>query len=277
MPYAELLASVNQEIAIMQALSHHPNCIKLAGYTEKPLSVIMKRYDRSLFHLVLAYPRYTTDSSEYYALKSYIKVDSRLKKGLLVKGFELLPEIALHLAWGMANGMAEMHRLGILHRDLKSANVLMEYRPGSNGSSDQPVWMRDPSLSKMSEKVSGIMSQSSLAGALGWGRDARGRPFCPVNPIICDFGLAKMIRKNGRTEENGLAPDAVKGMREAVAVGISYRYAAPEAFVRMRAKGGRDIEEKRPVGMFYHLGVVLSEFNSRCLRFRGDVLGNVGA
>ena len=120
MPFAELKVAVNQEIAIMQALSHHPNCIKLVGYTDSPLSIITKKYDRSLFNLVLAPAKYTINSPEYYALKPYIKHESRLKAGLLVKGFELLPEISLHIAWGMANGMAEMHRLGLLHRDLKS-------------------------------------------------------------------------------------------------------------------------------------------------------------
>ena len=81
---------------------------------------------------------------------------------------------------------------------------------------------------------------------------------CPVNPVICDFGLAKMIKDtsvNGSSKqlkEDGsslLNGSAVKGMREANAVGISYRYAAPEAFNRMYQKKSNEVEAK-PVGTY---------------------------
>jgi hypothetical protein len=52
-----------------------------------------------------------------------------------------------------------------------------------------------------------------------------------------------MIRQGG----NDLGATAVKGMREANAIGISYRYAAPEAFDRMYRKNGR-VDEGKPVG-----------------------------
>ena len=160
----------------MQSLSGHPNIITLVGYTDEPLSITTKQYDRSLFGLVMSLARYAKNSTEYDMLKRFMKSDSKLKKGLLVKGFDLLPEISLHIAWGMANGMGEMHRLGILHRDLKSANVLLEYKPLAGGGGDQPHWMTDPALSQMVTKISGILGQSSLAGGVGWGKDPAGRP-----------------------------------------------------------------------------------------------------
>jgi hypothetical protein len=69
---------------------------------------------------------------------------------------------------------------------------------------------------------------------------------CPVNPIICDFGLSKMMKKEGA---EGVQATLADGMEETNAVGISHRYAAPEAFNRMYQKKGQD-EEGKPVGMF---------------------------
>jgi serine/threonine protein kinase len=87
----------------------------------------------------------------------------------------MLPEIALHLAYGMASGMAEMHRQHILHRDLKSANVLLELRPLLSGG-DKPLWMNDPKLAEMAKKISGVLGQNSLAGGVGWGVESNGKP-----------------------------------------------------------------------------------------------------
>lgn len=65
-----------------------------------------------------------------------------------------------------------------------------------------------------------------------------------MNAVICDFGLAKMIKENN---SESLSTGIVKGMKEVQAVGISYRYAAPEAFNRMYHKSSK-VEEGRPVG-----------------------------
>ena len=54
-----------------------------------------------------------------------------------------------------------------------------------------------------------------------------------------------MIKQNG---ESGLGKNAVEGMKEIAAIGISYRYAAPEAFNRMHLKGGIT-DEGKPVGI----------------------------
>ncbi len=67
---------------------------------------------------------------------------------------------------------------------------------------------------------------------------------CPVNPVICDFGLAKTIKAAPDDLEAGTW---VKGLSVTSAVGISYRYAAPEAFNRMYHKHGQ-VEEAKPVG-----------------------------
>lgn len=262
MAFAELKTTVFQEIAIMYALINHSNIITLVGFTEEPLSIVTKLYDRNLFSLCMALPEYASESAGLDALKNFMKADSKLKKGIIVKGFEMLPEIALHLAWGMASGMAEMHDKGILHRDLKSANVLLELKHLSGGG-EKPPWMADARLENMSRKISGLMGQNSLAGGVGWGNDAAGRPYCPIVPIVCDFGLAKMIKQVGG--ENELGSTAVKGMHEAHAIGISYRYAAPEAFNRMYQKSGKS-DEAKPVDV-YAFAVMCWEMMERKVPF----------
>jgi serine/threonine protein kinase len=73
-----------------------------------------------------------------------------------------------------------------------------------------------------------------------------------VNPVICDFGLAKFIKKPG---EFDLSSVSVKGMKDISAVGISYRYAAPEAFNRMYQKQGL-VDEAKPVDVYAYAVMV---------------------
>lgn len=264
MAFSELKKVVFQEIAIMQALAHHSNVITLIGYTEEPLSIITRLYDRNLFNVIMAYPEYATSEADYVALKQFVKTDSKLRKGLIVKGFELLPELALHFAWGVAAGMAEMHKAGILHRDLKSANVLVELKNFQGGSAwaDKPAWMNDPKMATMAKKISGMFGQNSLAGGVGWGNGPNGKPVCPINPVVCDFGLAKRIKRNGQYEE--VVPE-LANISDEGAVGISYKYAAPEAFNRMQHRGAI-ADESKPVDV-YAFAVIVWEMLERKIPF----------
>jgi hypothetical protein len=68
-----------------------------------------------------------------------------------------------------------------------------------------------------------------------------------------------MTKKPG---EFDLSAVAVKGMKDISAVGISYRYAAPEAFNRMYQKNGFN-DEGKPVGKYGSL-YNLRRFRVRC-------------
>jgi hypothetical protein len=167
----------------MKLLGHHPNIIRLVGYTEEPLTITTKLYEQNLHGLVANLAQYADLTADMdSALAKHIWKESKLK-GLLVGGFEMLPEISLHLAWSIASGMAELHRFNILHRDLKSANILIETIPLFAGRDRQP-WSIAESLTPLAREISGLMNQNSLAGGLGWGKDSRiGRP-CTYNIII---------------------------------------------------------------------------------------------
>jgi serine/threonine protein kinase len=86
MSFNDLKTLVYQEIAIMNSLIHHPNIITLVGFTEEPLSIVMKMYERTLFSLCMSSPDYAVDSAELESLRHAVKTESRMKKAILVKG-----------------------------------------------------------------------------------------------------------------------------------------------------------------------------------------------
>jgi hypothetical protein len=87
MPFNELKTTVYQEIAIMHSMTNHPNIIKLIGFTEEPLSIVTKMYDRNLFTLAMAQPAYAAGSQDTALLRDVLKVNSKLlDKGVIIKG-----------------------------------------------------------------------------------------------------------------------------------------------------------------------------------------------
>jgi serine/threonine protein kinase len=86
----------NREVSIMWSLNFNPNIAMLLGYTENPPCIVIKLYD--------------------YDLDALIHVDqtrlSLMEKILIFRD--------------VARGLAGMHELNICHRDIKSANVLID-------------------------------------------------------------------------------------------------------------------------------------------------------
>ena len=82
----------------IRALHHHKNIVGLIGFSEEPYTIVLKRYDRSLFDAVL---------------------DRRL---------EINAQTTLFFCYCIADGMAEMHQLGMIHRDLKSGTLFTIFR-----------------------------------------------------------------------------------------------------------------------------------------------------
>jgi len=86
----------NREVSIMWSLNFNPNIALLIGYTENPPCIVIKLYD--------------------YDLCTLIHVDqTRLS---LMEKTSIFRDIA--------HGLAGMHELNICHRDIKSANILID-------------------------------------------------------------------------------------------------------------------------------------------------------
>lgn len=85
-----------EEIAVIWSLNTNSNVVALIGYCQKPKCIITKLY--------------TTDLSKF--------IHEKLSKILTSEAFSIVSDIV--------KGMANIHVSGIAHRDLKSANILIE-------------------------------------------------------------------------------------------------------------------------------------------------------
>lgn len=85
-----------QEISIMWSVHDHPNVIMLIGYSLNPRCIVTKLYETDLFQLVQN-PK-----------------------------MEIISHMSMMISLDIAMGMTAVHRAGIIHRDLKSPNILME-------------------------------------------------------------------------------------------------------------------------------------------------------
>ena len=86
------------------------------------------------------------------------KAGSRFAKGSLVtRAWRAMAGWFLAILRGISNGMAFLHKHGVAHRDLKSANVrhLCIYAPLLNGISLTGITCADDSLSEWASCVSG--------------------------------------------------------------------------------------------------------------------------
>jgi len=86
----------HQEIAIMWSVNSDINVISLIGYCIQPRCIITKLYKTDLFKLVHT------------------------------ETIDLTTAMAYHITRDIVSGMRSVHQAGVVHRDLKSPNILLE-------------------------------------------------------------------------------------------------------------------------------------------------------
>jgi serine/threonine protein kinase len=128
-PEDEFVRSVHQEISIMYAMETYPNIIQLLAFCEKPFAIITKLYAGNL--------------------------SSELKNAADLKWNNEL--IKLNMAYDVAKGISYLHDNGIIHNDLKPANILIEF----------------DLLDKEKERPIGVISDFGISGLLE--EDVKGR------------------------------------------------------------------------------------------------------
>jgi len=104
----ELDERFNQEVAVLSALSHHPNIIKLLCYTNNPNCLVTPLYQGSLDDLI------------HSKNKKYTSLD--------------LADIVCQLI----SALDAIHNREIAHRDIKPLNILLEKRQVNVASKRSP-------------------------------------------------------------------------------------------------------------------------------------------
>jgi len=114
-----------QEISIMWSCTFHQNVIKLVGYSIEPeLCIITKLYEIDLFTLI-------HHPNEHIS-----------------------PLLALKLICDIAAAMAYCQEVGIVHRDLKSSNILLEAVPVNEKESILKAIICDFGLARVTNSAS---------------------------------------------------------------------------------------------------------------------------
>jgi len=114
-----------QEISIMWSCTFHQNVIKLIGYSIEPeLCIIARLYEIDLFTLI-HHPNET-----------------------------ISPLLALKLVCDIAGAMAYCQEVGIVHRDLKSSNILLEQVPVNEKESMLKAILCDFGLARVTNSAS---------------------------------------------------------------------------------------------------------------------------
>lgn len=92
-----ILLAFRQEVALLWYLHDHPNIVKLVGFSERDMMIVMKFYSRgSLYSLIYN------------------------------KSYPSLYSMTVQLLLDIGNALRILHNTGIVHNDLKPANVLLE-------------------------------------------------------------------------------------------------------------------------------------------------------
>jgi serine/threonine protein kinase len=150
-----------QEALFLSSL-RHPRIVRMLGYTYFPnnrtFALIMEYVSRgSLFDLLHRSPNLT-----------------------------LLVSQALWFARDIAEGMSFLHRSGVLHRDLKSANVLVD-------ESSRPK-ICDFGLSKEENSESFAVSAPSVHGTIAWSPPETLRGLsCTAASDVYSFGIIMCV------------------------------------------------------------------------------------
>jgi eukaryotic-like serine/threonine-protein kinase len=159
------------------------------------------------------------DVSSEEEIEQYLVVElvrgPTLRRLLQERG-ALPPEIGASIVMELLSGIAHAHASGVVHRDVKPENVLIEHRPP--GSVGAPLSSREPMVrvpSSVPTPIPTTPSQAPTSGAAAKGAQNAGER---AGVKLTDFGIAKLLDAQGVTSTGQvlgspahMAPEQIEG------------------------------------------------------------------
>ncbi len=149
------------------------------------------------------------DENEQYLVVELVRGPT-LRKLLQERG-AFPPEIGAAIVLELLSGIAHAHALGVVHRDVKPENVLVEHRPKAGVASQ-----RDGLTPTPIPTTSGVPSQAPTSGSRGSGNPPNEGERVAVK--LTDFGIAKLLDAQGVTSTGQvlgspahMAPEQIEG------------------------------------------------------------------
>jgi serine/threonine protein kinase len=159
-------------------------------------------------NIVEVYDVSAEGDSEQYLVVELLR--GRTLRKMLQAGGALPPEVAAAIGVELLGALAHAHEHGVIHRDVKPENVIIEHRTDSSHETPVPS-QPGPSPSGPSQPGAGSLRPRS-GGATGG--QAGGR----ISVKLTDFGIAKLLDAQGMTSTGQvlgspahMAPEQIEG------------------------------------------------------------------
>ncbi|MDB4941027.1 MAG: serine/threonine protein kinase [Labilithrix sp.] len=191
---------LGRDVAIKVLHPHLRESQEIAHRFEAEAKAVAKLRHRNI---VEVFDVSSADEDEQYLVVEFVR--GQTLRRLLQRSGALPPEIAAALAVELLGALAHAHGAGVVHRDVKPENVLLEHRTEGGGSSHSPA-------PPPSDGSTPVVLPSSRRTPIDSNRGER------VGVKLTDFGIAKLLDAQGVTSTGQvlgspahMAPEQIEG------------------------------------------------------------------
>jgi len=196
---------LGRDVAIKVLHPHLRESREIAHRFEAEAKAVAKLRHRNI---VEVFDVSSIDEDEQYLVVEFVRGQTLRK--LLQKSGALPPEVAAALAVELLGALAHAHGAGVVHRDVKPENVLLEHRTGGESSTSST-----PTPIPGTTGVAAAPSSSSAASRRTPVDSNRGER---IGVKLTDFGIAKLLDAQGVTSTGQvlgspahMAPEQIEG------------------------------------------------------------------
>jgi serine/threonine-protein kinase len=198
---------LGRDVAIKVLHPHLRESREIAHRFEAEAKAVAKLRHRNI---VEVFDVSSADEDEQYLVVEFVRGQTLRK--LLQKAGALPPEVAAALAVELLGALAHAHGAGVVHRDVKPENVLLEHRSGESSVTSTPTPIPGNTTSNATSPASGPTPSPSRRTPVDSNRGER------IGVKLTDFGIAKLLDAQGVTSTGQvhgspahMAPEQIEG------------------------------------------------------------------